>query len=271
MLSIQSFATRITLSWLCVFVLAGFVGCDGGKPQTDGKTTPKNASTKDASIKDASTKDAPKKDDSAKDSSTKDVSTKDDSTKAPVKTENEPISLFDGKTMGKWKVTNFGGEGPVEIKDGAMHISMGSPLSGVNWQGEPPLKMNYEISLEAQRVEGDDFFLGLTVPVKKNSISLILGGWGGTLVGLSSIDGMDASENEYTQYINFKKEQWYKVKMVVKEKQILVFIDGKQVIDANIDGRKIETRIEVDVSKPLGIATFSTAGAYRNIQMKKLE
>ena len=29
-------------------------------------------------------------------------------------------------------------------------------------------------------------------------VHLIVGGWGGTVVGLSSIDGMDASENETT-------------------------------------------------------------------------
>lgn len=279
MLTIRSIVARITSVALCTFVLACFSGCDSGKPQQpDGKTPPtketpatkdapaKNGDTKDAATKDATTKDAP-----VKEGITKDAAKKDAAPKEPVKTDDEVISLFDGKTMGKWKATNFGGEGEVEIKDGQMIIRMGSPLSGVTWQGEPPVKMNYEISLEAQRVEGDDFFLGLTVPVNEAAISLILGGWGGTLVGLSSIDGQDASENEYTQYVNFKREQWYKVRMVVKEKQILVYIDDKQVIDASIDGRKVETRIEVDVSKPLGIATFSTTGAYRNMQVKKLK
>lgn len=178
--------------------------------------------------------------------------------------KNEPVNLL------KWKVTNFGGEGQVELKGDEMIIHAGSPLSGVTWQGAPPFKTNYEISLEAKRVEGGDFFLGLTVPVKEDAISLILGGWGGTLVGLSSIDGNDASENEYSQFMNFDQGKWYKVKMVVKEKQILVFIDDKQVIDANIEGRKVDTRIEVELNKPLGIATFSTTGAFRNFQMKKL-
>ncbi|MDZ4782575.1 MAG: DUF1080 domain-containing protein, partial [Planctomycetia bacterium] len=202
----------------------------------------------------------------------KDAAAKDGAaTKDGEPTKDDAISLFDGKTLGKWKSTNFGGEGAVEVKDGQLIINSGSPLSGVTWQGEPPAKMNYEISLEAQRVEGSDFFLGLTVPVNDTAISLILGGWGGSTVGLSSIDGGDAANNEYTTYETFKKKQWYKVKMVVKPKQVLVFIDGKQVIDANIEDRKIETRIEVDLSKPLGIATFSTTGAFRNLQMKKLK
>ncbi len=240
----QSFFRSITTCSLCAALLL-IAACASGKPGPAKDATAKDAPVKDASSKTVTPPVAPPKD--------------------------EAISLFDGKTMGKWKVTNFGGEGPVEIKDGVMVVRMGSPLSGVTWQGEPPLKMNYEISLEAQRIEGDDFFLALTVPVGEASISLVLGGWGGTLVGLSSLDGQDASENEYTQYMNFKREQWYKVKMIVKEKTIQVFIDDKMVIDAITDGRKIETRIEVDVSKPLGLATFATTGGYRNIQMKKLK
>ncbi len=259
MLTIRSIAARIAMLSLCGFVVAGFSGCDGGKPQrTDGKMP---QSENAPATKDATTKETPANDGAAKDATVKE----------PVQPDDEAISLFDGRTMGKWKATNFGGEGEVEIKDGRMIIRMGSPLSGVTWQGEPPARMNYEISLEAQRVDGDDFFLGLTVPVNETAISLILGGWGGTLVGLSSIDGQDASENEYTQYVNFKREQWYKVKMVVKEKHIQAFIDDKLVIEADIDDRKVDTRIEVDLSKPLGIATFSTTGAYRNMQVKKLK
>ena len=255
MLAIRFAVVRVLVLLVASLFLFQVAGCGGGKGKesenkkaADGKVPPATDG-KEAKDSDA---------------------TKDAQTAAPAP-KNEAISLFDGKTMGKWKGTNFGGEGEVEIKDGQMLIRMGSPLSGVTWQGEPPAKMNYEISLEAQRVDGDDFFVCLTVPVNDNAISLVLGGWGGTLVGLSSIDGQDASENEYTQYMNFKREQWYKVRMVVKEKQIQAFIDDKLVIDANIEDRKVETRIEVDVSKPLGIANFATTGAYRNIQMKKLE
>ena len=34
--------------------------------------------------------------------------------------------------------------------------------------------------------------------------------------------------------------------------------------------KAIDVRIEVEESKPLGIATWNTAGAVRNIQLKKL-
>lgn len=45
-------------------------------------------------------------------------------------------------------------------------------------------------------MSSSEFFCGLTVPVRTGTecVSLIVGGWGGSLVGISSIDGLDASE-----------------------------------------------------------------------------
>jgi hypothetical protein len=39
--------------------------------------------------------------------------------------------------------------------------------------------------------------------------TLICGGWGGTLVGLSSIDDLDASENPTATIKEFKEKTWY--------------------------------------------------------------
>jgi hypothetical protein len=91
--------------------------------------------------------------------------------------------LFDGKALGQWKPTPFGGEGEVTAADGVLRIAMGADLSGVTWKGEFP-KQNFEVALEARRVEGSDFFCGLTFPVGESHCSLILGGWGGGVVGL---------------------------------------------------------------------------------------
>ena len=113
--------------------------------------------------------------------------------------EAAATSLFNGRTLGEWKTTVFGGEGDVEVTDGRIVIGAGNPLSGINWTGKHP-KMDYEIALEAMRVDGSDFFCALTFPVGDSSCSFICGGWGGGVVGLSSLDGADASENETTDY-----------------------------------------------------------------------
>src|SRR4051812_34950424 len=74
-------------------------------------------------------------------------------------------SLFDGKALGKWSSANFGGEGEVKVENGAIMLPAGVTLTGVTYTGDDYPKMNYEISLEAQKVDGGDFFCGLTFPV----------------------------------------------------------------------------------------------------------
>ncbi|MEX2215556.1 MAG: DUF1080 domain-containing protein [Phycisphaeraceae bacterium] len=205
-------------------------------------------------------------------SSKKEPAKDDSKMSAPPAPKADPnvVTLFDGKTMGNWKPTNFGGEGEVEIKDGTMIIHLGAPISGVTWQGQPPAKVNYEISLEAQRVDGTDFFCGLTVPVKDTSVSLICGGWGGGVTGLSSLDGIDASENETTGYLTYENGKWYKIKVQVLDTRIRAWVNGEQVVNVDTTEKRIDVRIEVELSKPLGIATFQTTGAYRNIEFRKL-
>lgn len=182
------------------------------------------------------------------------------------------MSLFDGKTLGHWKITDFGGQGKVYIKDGIIYLEQGNDMTGITWAG-PLVRMNYEITLEAMRVSGSDFFCGLTFPVNENCCSLILGGWGGSLCGLSSIDYYDAANNETTRFVSFENGKWYHVRLRVTPNRIQAWLEeeGQEpLVDIDITGRKIDTRIEVDLSQPLGIATWQTAGAVRNINLRKL-
>lgn len=181
----------------------------------------------------------------------------------------EWTSLFNGKNLEGWKVTEFGGEGEVEVKDGQMVIDIGNPLSGVNYTGKTP-KTNYEVELDAMRVSGSDFFCGLTFPVKDDPCSLILGGWGGGLIGLSSINGMDASENETTNYKEFKNGQWYSIRLRVLDDRILAWVDDEEVVDQDLTDRKISVRIEVELSEPFGLATYETRAAVRNFRLRTL-
>ena len=180
-------------------------------------------------------------------------------------------SLFDRKTLDGWKSINFGGEGEVEVKDGQIILGMGEPLTGIVYpKGDNLPKDNYEISLEAMKLQGDDFFCGLTFPVRDSHCTFIVGGWAGGVVGISSIDNLDASENETTTYQTFDKDKWFKIRVRVEGDALKAWIDDKQFVDVNIKGRKVDTRIEVDVSKPLGISAFRTKSALRKIEVREL-
>jgi len=181
----------------------------------------------------------------------------------------DEITLFDGRTLGQWKVTDFGGQGDVHIQDGAIHLEMGSYMTGITWTG-PVVRMSYEITLDAMRVDGSDFFCGLTFPVGENPCSLILGGWGGSVCGLSNIGYYDASENETTTFQNFKNGQWYHVRLRVVPEHIQAWVDDELLVNVETTGKKIDIRVEVDLCQPLGFATWMTTGALRDIRLKKL-
>ncbi len=181
----------------------------------------------------------------------------------------EQVRLFDGVSLGQWKVTNFGGQGDVHVDDGAIYLEMGSYATGITWTG-PVVRMNYEITLEAMRVDGNDFFCALTFPVEDNCCTLVLGGWGGTLCGLSTIDYYDASENLTTTFYSFKKQTWYHVRLRVVANRITAWLDGEQLVDLDTTDRRIDIRAEMDLCQPLGIATWVTTGAVRNIYLTKL-
>lgn len=178
--------------------------------------------------------------------------------------------IFNGVNFNGWEITQFGTQGPVLISEGNIVLNFGDGLTGVTYQKEFP-KTNYLITLEAKKVTGNDFFCGLTFPVNQSFCSFIVGGWGGPVVGLSTIDGKDTSENETRILKNFEKNMWYKIKLEVSENKICAWINNEQVLDFNIDEHKLAIRPEVELSKPFGIASWNTTAVLRNIELKVLE
>jgi hypothetical protein len=177
--------------------------------------------------------------------------------------------LFDGQQLGNWKPSAFGGEGDVYVENGRIILDFGQPLTGITYQGEVPA-VDYELRLEAMRVDGNDFFCALTFPVGDSHCSFVVGGWGGSVVGISSIDGEDASENNTTEYRAFQKGVWYRIRVRVTDAMLEAWIDDQLMVRQELEGRDLSTRPEVDLSKPLGIASFDTQAAVRGIQLRRI-
>lgn len=177
-------------------------------------------------------------------------------------------SIFDGKTLDGWEITQFGPQGPVDVYDGKIILNYGDGCTGITWTKDFP-KVNYEVSLEARKTSGNDFFCGMTFPVQDEYCSLIVGGWGGPVVGLSCIDGEDASENETYILKRFDKNVWYKIKLKVTNQKILAWVDGEKLVDFNYQGHELYVRPEVGLSKPFGICSWITTAELRNIRLVK--
>jgi hypothetical protein len=179
-------------------------------------------------------------------------------------------ALFNKKSLEGWKASDFYGKGKAEVKDEAIVLEKGKKMTGITYDRTDFPKMDYEVELEAKKVEGDDFFATTTFPVGDAFCSLVVGGWGGSVVGLSSIDGGDASQNETRKEMEFKDGKWYRVRVRVSQKRIEAWIDKEKVVDLDTTDRRISIRVECQASKPFGIATYETTAAVRDIRVRAL-
>jgi len=150
-------------------------------------------------------------------------------------------------------------------------MNVGDPITAINLPESFELPTtNYELEFEALKVEGIDFFGTVTFPVGDSFCSMVVGGWAGTVVGLSSIDGVDASENETRSVRKFERNQWYTIRVRVTPEFIQGWIDDEQVINQSIVDKKISVRSEMIPCQPLGIANFYTIAKIKNIELRWL-
>jgi hypothetical protein len=178
-------------------------------------------------------------------------------------------TLFNGHTLEGWEIPNFGPQGPVFVRDSSIILSYGDGITGITWARQFPA-VNFEISLEAMRVDGNDFFCGLTFPVDDEHCTFIVGGWAGSLVGLSSIDGRDASDNFTGTSMAFENRKWYNIRVRVDQEFIHCFIDDKEMARVPRASHNFSVRSEVNLSKPLGITSWMTTAALRNIRFREI-
>lgn len=181
-------------------------------------------------------------------------------------------ALFDGKSLAGWKESDFLGAGKVSVEKGVITIGAGV-LTGITWAGpELPFPASgYEVRIEAARMKGEDFFAGITFPVRDSYCTWINGGWGGTVVGLSSLDGADASRNETSFSRKFELGQWYTFRLRVTPVRISAWIDEELSIDVSIEKKWVALREgDIDRSMPFGIATYATVAAVRKIEWRPL-
>ncbi len=147
-------------------------------------------------------------------------------------------------------------------------MEVGNPFTGLNRTGNIP-RINYEVSLDALRLSGSDFFCGLTLPSGDSCFSLIVGGWGGSLVGISSLDGRDASENETTQTMDFENGRWYRIRLRVTEHRIEAWINDEKRINVATNDKRISVRPgDIELSQPFGLCCWETTAAFRQLHWR---
>ena len=187
------------------------------------------------------------------------------------------FALLEPPLAAHWQAAGIPGEGEVRIAEGVIRLAPGSPMTGArlagDWEALGLPWIDYALTFEARRVEGQDFFATCTFPVgsPERCVSLVIGGWGGGLVGISSIDHFDASQNSTRGEMRFENGQWYRVRLEVRSDDLRVWINDAPMVNTSIKGRHLGLRAgDIDHCVPLGFASFLSVGEIRAIKLERL-
>ncbi len=192
----------------------------------------------------------------------------------PVKPDKDGwLSLLDARLLTKWKVLDefdFADHGKIQVSEKGISLEQGFPATGVKWTGDFPTT-DYEVSLEARRVYGDDFFCGLTFPVGDKALTLVCGGWGGQVTGLSCIDGESAIDNDTCHFEEYQQQKWYRIRVCVRKDRIDAWLDDKHIVDLPLKARELSLRWEMEPVQPFGVCTWNTSGELKSLRYRKID
>ena len=178
--------------------------------------------------------------------------------------------LFDGESLEGWESINYGGEGEVSIGLGGALLPRGAVLTGIRYPAGLPRTTGYELEVVSRRLAGNDFFCGLTFPVADSFATVVLGGWGGGLSGLSCLDGDDASMNETKRIRSFEDDRDYNLIVRVEPERIRAWVDRQLLFDVSTAGRVVGLRNEMLPSVPLGISAYVTPAQVSRVRWRPL-
>lgn len=178
----------------------------------------------------------------------------------------------------RWQMIDFGFNSEPTATAQALVIPSSERVSGLSFNGDLDALLgqsrdHYEIALQARRTWGNDLFLGLTFPLgRQDAASLVLGGWGGGICGLSDADGQSANANPYKSIRNFENGRWYKVRLRVTPSQVQAWLDGEALFTVErAQVKHFSVRSEVEPTAPLGLFTFATSAEIKDVRARQLK
>lgn len=184
------------------------------------------------------------------------------------------LALLQPPWLKQWTSANIPDQGEVSIQSNALVLKAGQPMTGVRFDGWQQAGLpcsGYTVEYQARRVDGRDFFGALTFPVRTSDTcaTLVLGGWGGAVTGISSIDFSDANENQTRSEQRYENGRWYAVKLRVGEGDLQVFLDGRIIVNVSIRGRNISLRAGfIDHCAPFGFASYASTCEVKDLRVQ---
>ena len=193
-------------------------------------------------------------------------------TPPPKRPEQGWVRLFDGTSLNGWRVSNAGPEarhGAVRADAGRLLLPRGEPGTAVEWQGEFPTD-DYELRLEAMRVDGGEDFCNISVPVGGESCTVIVGA-SGSIVGIGDVDGTHYRKNLARARVEFQNGRWYNLRVRVTRAKFEAWVEGRKLVSLARARHSFSPQENRPVARAVALATWETTGAVRNVRVRSLK
>ena len=175
-------------------------------------------------------------------------------------------SFFDGKTLDGWRTMEP--DCNVYAQDGQLIFEAGGMGTSIAWTRAFP-RVDYELSVEARRLEGSGAFCHIAFPVDATHCFLVVGGMG-NIVALDQVDKLDMHGNETTTRVDFEQGRWYTVRLRVTRERVVVWLDDRKVIDLSGAADRLSLPFAWKGLTPFGVGTWQTKAAMRHIKLRRL-
>jgi len=194
----------------------------------------------------------------------------------------EWTEMFDGKTLRAWTpVTRFplqdaknpgatGIGGAASVENGQITLATGGPATGIAWRERFP-NINYEVSLEAERLTGTNAVCMIVFPVGGSHCLMWVGAGKPSIVGLDFLNGEGCRRNPSGFLKDFESHKSYRVRLRVTQQRIEGWVDDDKLFDVAVQDTKFTVERPYEQLTPFGLGSYETTVALRSIRYRRVE
>lgn len=176
--------------------------------------------------------------------------------------------MFNGKDLTGWEVVAE--NRIVGASEGQLNLAASQLSTDIRWTYDDFPSVDYEVKVEAKRVEGEGAFCHMVFPIEACHCFLVIGAEG-DIVALDRVDGLGILDikNETARRMHFERNRWYRVHLRVTREKVVVLIDGKEEINVAADRLSLPTAWMF--LRPFALGTWQTTATVRDIKRLRRE
>ena len=159
----------------------------------------------------------------------------------------------------------------MKVENGQIILEAGKDLTGITWTGEKPPDRNYELDAAGQARRGRGLFCRGHLPCRR-LVLLADSRWVGRH-GRRAVEHQRygrVGERDVAVNRVRRRAAGTTIRLRVTAEKIEAWLDERRIVDVALKGNQIDTRIEMILSQPIGMASWRTKAALRDIRLRRL-